>query len=41
MAEITDKEMEALQDGFDTMSLVHAVDELDKILCRVTYLCRD
>src|SRR5208283_3158502 len=31
MAEITDKELEALQDGFDTLSLVHAVDELDKM----------
>jgi len=31
MAQITDKELEALQDGFDTMSLVHAVDELDKM----------
>lgn len=31
MAEITDKELEALQDGFDTLSLVHAIDELDKM----------
>ena len=31
MAEITDKELEALQNGFDTLSLVHAVDELDKM----------
>ena len=31
MAEITDKELEALQDGFDTRSLTHAIDELDKM----------
>jgi hypothetical protein len=31
MAEITDKELEALQDGFDTFSLIHAIDELDKM----------
>src|SRR3546814_6615146 len=31
MAEIADKELEALQDGFDTLSLIHAVDELDKM----------
>src|SRR3546814_19523828 len=31
MAEIADKELEALQDGFDTLSLSHAVDELDKM----------
>lgn len=31
MAEITDKELEALQDGFDTCSLIHAIDELDKM----------
>ena len=31
MAEITDKELEALQDGFDTVSLIQAVDELDQM----------
>ena len=31
MAEITDKELEALQDGFDTLSLIRAIDELDKM----------
>jgi chromosome segregation ATPase len=31
MAEITAKELEALQDGFDTFSLIHAIDELDKM----------
>ena len=31
MAEITDKELEALQDGLDTRSLIHAIDELDKM----------
>lgn len=31
MAEITDKELKALQDEFDTMLLIHAVDELDKM----------
>jgi len=31
MAEITDKELEALQDGFNTRSLTHAIDELDKM----------
>jgi len=31
MAEINDKELEALQDGFDTRSLTHALDELDKM----------
>lgn len=30
MAEITDKELEALQDGFDTLLLIRAVDELVK-----------
>lgn len=31
MAEITDKELEALQDRLDTRSLIHAIDELDKM----------
>ena len=31
MAEIIDKELEALQGGFDTFSLIHAIDELDKM----------
>ena len=31
MARITDKELEALQDGFDTVSLIQAVDELDQM----------
>ena len=31
MAEITDKELEALQDGLDTRSLIHAIDEFDKM----------
>ena len=31
MAEISDEELEALQDGFDTYALLHAVDELDKM----------
>ena len=29
--EITDEELEALQVGFDTFSLIYAVDELDKM----------
>ena len=35
MAEITDKELEALQDGFDKRSLTHAIDELDKMRCQL------
>ena len=31
MAEISDGELAALQDGFDTYSLLHAIDELDKM----------
>ena len=31
MAEITDEELEALQEGFDTFSLIHAIDEIDKM----------
>lgn len=31
MAEITDGDLEALQDGFDTLSLIHSIDELDKM----------
>ena len=31
MAEISDDELEAQQDGFDTYSLLHAIDELDKM----------
>ena len=31
MAEITNKEPEALQDGFETFSLISAIDELDQM----------
>jgi hypothetical protein len=31
MAQITNKELEALQDGFDTVSLIQAVDDLDQM----------
>jgi hypothetical protein len=31
MAEITDQELEVLQNGFDTHFLIRAIDELDKM----------
>ena len=35
MVEITDKELEALQNGFDTLSLIRVIEELDKMRCHL------